>query len=271
MIETAFPLAAAAVATAASVRWNWWRPLAKGLPVLMYHKIGDPPAGSRLGKLWVGAEEFRWQMEWLKRRGYTTLLFSQMHDVLTGKAPSPEKPALVTFDDGYASNYEIAYPILRELGLKGNIFLVHDTLDHHNAWHDPASEPWVRMMRWEHVREMLDTGVMDFGSHTMGHPNLPKIPLEEVRWQLRESKKRLEERLDRPFHFFAYPYGAGAYVPEVRQAALEAGYLYDFSVRQGVSPWPWKAEMGPIPRLFIRGDRGRFDFHLSVTRGKAHF
>ncbi|MFA6092962.1 MAG: polysaccharide deacetylase family protein [Elusimicrobiota bacterium] len=266
-----FPWAAAAAAAAVSARWNWWRPLSKGLPVLMYHKIGDAPQGSKLAKLWVSGAMFRRQMEYLRRHGYTTLLFSQMHDILQGRAPSPEKPALVTFDDGYANNYELAFPILRDLGLKGNIFLVHDTLDHHNAWHDPGREPWLRMARWEHVREMIDSGVMDFGSHTMGHPNLASLPIEQVRWQLRESKKRLEEKLGRPFHFFAYPYGAGAFVPEVRKEALEAGYLYDFSIRQGTAPWPWNPELGPIKRLFIRGDDTRFDFHLQMTRGKSRF
>jgi len=254
-----------------SARWNWWRPKARGLAVLMYHKIGYYPEGSQLQNLWVTAEEFRWQMEYLNRYGYTTLLFRELAEIYEGKRPMPEKPALVTFDDGYANNYEIAFPILRETGTKGNIYLVYETIDHHNSWHDPESEPWVRMLTWKQVLEMQESGIVDFGSHTMRHRNLAQISLEEVRWELSESKKRLEEKLGRPIPAFAYPYGAGAYVPEVRKAALDAGYLFDFGIKQGYAPWPWKPESGPIKRLYIRGDDNRFDFHLQMTRGKSRF
>lgn len=271
MIEHALPLACAAAAAAVSARWNWWRPLKTGLPVLMYHKVGVPPPGSKLKKLTVSPEEFRWQMLWLKRHGYTTLLFREVHDILEGRRPSPEKPALVTFDDGYANNAEIAFPILKELGAKGNIFLVHDTIEGMNTWHDPATETRLKMMTWKQVDELKASGLVDFGSHTMTHINCEKTPLEKVRAEMAEAKAKLKEKLGFDPVFFAYPYGAGAYVREVREAAYLAGYRYDFSVRQGIAPWPWKIEMGPIPRLFIRGDDSRFDFHLNMTRGKARF
>ena len=273
MLETALPYLGAAAAIGASCRWNWWRPLVDGgIPTLMYHKIGEPPAGSKLGKLWVSAEEFKWQMQYLLRKGYTPMLFAELEAAEQGRAKLPEKPALVTFDDGYANNYEIAYPIMKALGVKSNIFLVYETIDQHNAWHDPASEPWIPMMTWKQVFEMRDSGLVEFGSHTMKHRNLPSIPLEDARWEIFESRRKLEEKLGRRMVGFAYPYGAGAYVPAVRQAAREAGYRYDFGVRQGISPWPWRPdEDGPIMRLFIRGDDNRFDFHLNMTRGKARF
>ncbi|MBI5244819.1 MAG: polysaccharide deacetylase family protein [Elusimicrobia bacterium] len=271
MTGLAWPLSCAAVAAAVCARWNWWRPLAQGLPVLMYHKVGEPPPGSKLKKLSVGAEEFRWQMDYLLRHGYTPLLFSEMHEILEGRSPAPAKPALVTFDDGYANNAEIAFPILREIGVKANIFLVHDTLGKHNVWHDPETEAWIRMMTLDQVRELQASGLIGFGSHTMTHRSLAQIPLEEARWEMCESKKRLEEKLGHEVMFFAYPYGAGACVPEVREAARAAGYRYDFAIRQGMAPWPWKPDLGPIPRLFIRRDDNRFDFHLNMTRGKARF
>lgn len=268
-LATAVPAACAAVAAAVSARWNWWRPTARGLPALMYHKIGDAPAGSRLKKLWVSARDFRWQMEYLVRHGFTPVLFSELAGAR--EKPLPEKPVLVTLDDGYANNYETAFPVLQELKVKANIFLVVETLGRHNAWHDPSAEPWLDMMDLAQAERMQESGLVEFGSHTMGHRNLAAIPLEEARWELRESKKRLEEMLRRPVSAFAYPYGSGAFVPEVRAAALEAEYLHDFSVRQGVAPWPWEPGLGPIPRLLIRGDDNRFDFHLNLTRGKSRF
>lgn len=271
MTSLAIPGLGAAVFAGVSARWNWWRPKVNGLAVLMYHKVGDYPAGSKLKSLWVTAEEFRWQMEYLKRHGYTPLLFSDLAEIQAGRLPAPEKPALVTFDDGYANNYEVAFPILRELGVKGNIFLVYETLDHHNAWHNPETEPWIPMLTWDHIFQMQKSGLMDFGSHTMRHRNLPSIPIDDARWEIFESRKRLQEKLGRTIVAFAYPYGAGAYVPDIRAAALEAGYSFDFGIRQGYSPWPWNPESGPLKRLFIRGDDNRFDFHLHMTRGKSRF
>ncbi|OGR91457.1 MAG: hypothetical protein A2V88_06625 [Elusimicrobia bacterium RBG_16_66_12] len=265
-------LAVLGAAAAASARWNWWRPVVSGgMPTLMYHKIGDAPPGSRLKKLWVAADDFRRQLDYLKEHGYTAVTPSDWRDAEKGLGPLPEKPVLITFDDGYMNNYEIAYPLLREAGMKGCVFLVYETLDKHNAWHDPASEPWLKMLTRAQVREMQDSGVIEFGSHTMRHRNLAAIPLDETRWELAESKKRLEDELGREMVAFAYPYGAGAYEPEVRAAVREAGYRFDFSIRQGISKLPWVPEDEAVRRLLIRGDDTLYDFHLNMTRGKARF
>lgn len=267
MLETL--AGAAAITAVVSARWNWWRPKVKGIPALMYHKVGDYPPGSKLAKLWVTAANFRRQMLYLKEHGYTGMLFSELRDAELGRRTMPDNPVLVTFDDGYANNYETAFPILKEIGMKGNIFLVYETMERHNAWHDPVSEPWLRMLTWEQVAEMERSGMVECGSHTMRHPNLAAAPLDQVRWELFESKKLLEAKLGHEMVGFAYPYGAGAFVPEVRKLAREAGYRYDFSVRQGISPWPWSPESGALKRLLIRGDDYMVDFHLNLTRGRA--
>jgi peptidoglycan/xylan/chitin deacetylase (PgdA/CDA1 family) len=263
--------AAAAGALGFSARWNWWRPAAKGMPVLMYHKIGDCPPGSRLRKLWVTAAAFRRQLRYLKDHDYSPITFSDWRDAEEGGKELPERPVLITFDDGYANNYESAFPLLKEFGMKGNVFLVYETIEKHNAWHDPASEPWLRMLTWAQVLEMQASGLVEFGSHTMKHRNLAAIPIEDARWELEESKRRLEDKLGREMLGFAYPYGAGAYRPEVRQEARRAGYRYDFGVKQGISPLPWTPEAGPLKRLLIRGDDNGLDFHLNMTRGKSRF
>lgn len=260
----------AAGAAAISARWNWWRPRKTGIPTLMYHKIGDYPEGSRLQKLWVTADDFRKQLAYLKRHGYTSMTFSELRDAELG-GTMPAKPVLITFDDGYANNYESAFPLLKESGMKGNIFLVYETMDRHNAWHDPATEPWLRMLTWAQIGEMQASGLVEFGSHTMKHRNLSEITLDDARWELEESKKRLEEKLGREMVGFAYPYGAGAYKPEVRRLARAAGYRYDFGIKQGISPLPWAPDSGPLKRLLIRGDDTLWDFHINMTRGRSRF
>ena len=261
-----------AVAAAASARWNWWRPsVSNGMPTLMYHKIGDYPPGSQLAKLWVTTADFRRQLSYLKENGYTSIDFRDWRDAEKGVKPLPEKPVLITFDDGYMNNYELAYPLLREFKMKGCIFLVYETMDKHNSWHDPATEPWLKMLTWTQIHEMQDSGVIEFGSHTMRHRNLTTLSLDEVRWELNESKRRLEEKLGREMVGFAYPYGSGAYSTEVRKAALDAGYRFDFSIKQGISRLPWNREKEAVKRLLIRGDDTMYDFHLNMTRGRARF
>ena len=127
------------------------------------------------------------------------------------------------------------------------------------------------MLTWQQIQEMQESGLVEFGSHTMRHRNLNEIPLDEVKWELTESKKRLEEKLGREMVGFAYPYGSGAYKPDVRRAALDAGYRFDFSVKQGISSLPWSRETEAVRRLLIRGDDNMLDFHLNLTRGKARF
>ncbi len=256
-------------AALASARWAWWRAASPGLPVLVYHKIGSPPPGSKLKDLWVSPEKFRSQISWLLSHGYTTVLFSDLLKAHKGEKPLPEKAVLITFDDGYENNFVHAYKILRELGAKGNIFVVYNTIGKANLWHNPATEPWVNMADLAMLKEMQESGVIEFGSHTMNHPNLDKLPLEDAAWELTESKKQLETALGREMSAFAYPYGAGAYSPAVRASVLKAGYIFDFSFKQGKTPWPWNRDSGPIDRLFIKRGDNNLDLLLHLTRGAS--
>jgi peptidoglycan/xylan/chitin deacetylase (PgdA/CDA1 family) len=102
-------------------------------------------------------------------------------------------------------------------------------------------------------------------------PQAKVMRMEEAFWELTESKKRLEDRLGREMLAFAYPYGSGAYRPEVRAVVREAGYRFDFSIKQGISTLPWDRENEAVRRLLVRGDDTMYDFHLNLTRGKARF
>lgn len=257
--------AAAAVAAAASARWNWWRPRIDGVPVLMYHRIGDPPEGSRLAKLWVRAADFRRHLEVLQQEGYETVFASRLAE----PESLPAKPAVVTFDDGTADNYEAAFPVMKDLGAKATVFLVADWMGRRNGWEDPALEPWQRTLTWEQVRVMQDSGLVEFGSHTMTHPDLRGLDDERLAWELSESKRRLEAALGRRVAAFAYPFGAGAYDPRVRAAARAAGYACDFGVKQGLAPRAWTPEAGPMKRLLVRRDDSLLDLRLNLSRGKA--
>lgn len=253
----------------ASLRWPFWKKNKEGLVVLCYHKIGTPPAGPFLRDLWVSPEKFRAQVKYLIDNGYKTLSFSDLLKIYEDKSELPKKSVLITFDDGYENNYKIAYPILKELGAKGNIFLVYNTIGKVNVWHKPQSEAWINMATLEQLKEMVAGGVIEFGGHTMNHPHLSQIEHEAAVSEINESKKAIENALGIKMCAFAYPYGDGAYNKDVRKAALDAGYTFDFSFKEGITPWPWKRDEEPLDRLFIKGDDTLFDLKIHITKGIA--
>ncbi|MBI4054970.1 MAG: polysaccharide deacetylase family protein [Elusimicrobia bacterium] len=251
-----------------SVRWNWWRRTRRGLPILMYHKIGHPPRGSRLRSLWVAPEIFARQLETLRRWGYEPIGFQDLKDFREGSKPLPEKPVLLTFDDGYRNIYTQAFPILKRLKMKATIFLVVRELGGENLWHDPAAESRIAMLSWQEVREMAEAGV-EFGSHTMTHPNLTGLDGEKLDWELKASRRAIVENTGKAPLAFAYPYGAGEDSLELRRKVQEAGYEFQCGIHSGIAPTLQTALGGPLPRLFIRGGDTRLDFYLNLTRGRA--
>lgn len=123
------------------------------LPILMYHDLC--PDTETPGRYAVTASRFREDMQWLRENGYTAMVAADLVAAQrSGKYP--EKPVLITFDDGYRSNYTIAYPILSEQGLKATVCVVGTFLD----------DPKDVYMTWEQAAVLQESGVIDIQSHT---------------------------------------------------------------------------------------------------------
>ena len=120
------------------------------VPVLMYHDV------SYLGYGYSKTPEiFEAQMRELKNAGFTTVFFSQIVDYVENGAPLPEKPIVITLDDGYATNYTYVYPILQKLGMKAEISLIGDAVKY---------AEWG--LSWDQIREMMASGLVSFQCHT---------------------------------------------------------------------------------------------------------
>ncbi len=264
-IETAVVVGGLA-ALGASARWNWWRPRADGVPILMYHKVGDPPPGSKLKKLWVSVPQFRRQMEYLIRHGYTPMTLREIGEKRRRQEPIPASAMVITFDDGYKNNYDTAFPILKEFGYKAVVYVVVNSLEKENFWHDPASETRIPMLSWKEAAEMQAYGI-EIGSHTMNHPRLANLPVEKAREELEMSKKTIGERLGLDPVSFAYPYGNGQDNATLQDMARDAGYETAVSVHSGLGDF----QNAPycLKRIFVRGDDFDVDFHLNMTRGRS--
>jgi peptidoglycan/xylan/chitin deacetylase (PgdA/CDA1 family)/glycosyltransferase involved in cell wall biosynthesis len=200
------------------------------IPVLMYHKVvSEPVHGSQHGT-WVTVERFARHLRSLRRRGMTTITLRDCAAAVRGEKQLPPRPVILTFDDGYLDNYTNAFPLLKQFGMTGVIFLVADAALASNAWDAPAGEPWAPLMTRDQVLEMAEYGI-EFGSHTLTHPRLPDLSCEELREELCESKRTLESWLGRPVPSLAYPYGA---VDErVKLAARQAGYEFGVATNSG--------------------------------------
>lgn len=193
------------------------------VPVLGYHWIH-----SKTGLPWDQApDEFREHMSELQRLGYTTLTLGELCDHLDGKRELPERPVVITFDDGAQGVYDYAFPILRERGMRAELFVVADAIGsdaaHRVSW-NVSDTIAIPMLVWPEVREMAAAGTIHVGSHSVTHAALQTIPLAEARREIVDSKQLIEQELGLAVPFFAYPkYGTSrAVMDEVRKAGYRA-------------------------------------------------
>lgn len=170
------------------------------LYVLMYHSVA--PDGTDCGEWTVTQSTFRTHMNWLTEHGYNSVLPSQ----LVSGEKLPDKPVLITFDDGYADNYTLALPVLRETGHRAVISIVTGYTD---------ADPFF--MTWEMCREMEASGLVELGCHTHalhGYPGLGRLEgesresfEERVFSDLEHSIALMEENLGQKPLVIAYPHG----------------------------------------------------------------
>lgn len=157
----------------------------------MYHMIGDIPGNAAVMK----AENLKWQMQYLHDHGYHPITMEELCDYVTKGAALPEKPVCLTFDDGYADNYHIVYPLMKQYGYPWTLFVITGQVGQPNR------------VTWEQINEMADSRAVTIASHTVTHPKLHNLPLEEAKAEILGAQKALKEHagIDNPW--IAYPYG----------------------------------------------------------------
>lgn len=178
---------------------------AKGeVPILAYHQVSnDDDIYS------VKPEQFRQQMKFLAEHGYTPVSLHEVIEAQAGKGSLPDKPIVITFDDGYADNFTTALPIMEEYGMRATVFVIA------NAVGTPD------YLTWEQIAAMTARHT-EIGSHTYSHVDLSTLPPEKQREELTLSKTTLEAKLGRPIEFLAYPYGQ--FNAATQQLLAETGY-----------------------------------------------
>lgn len=221
--------------------------------VLMYHDIKAEP----LNTFDVTRDDFSAQLDWLREKGYRTL---SLEDFVSGvkKQSFPEKSVLITFDDGYEGIYLYAAPELRKRNMHATFFIITETID-------KALEgyPYITMKQ---LTELAEEPLFSIGSHTMRHPFLTKLSLQEQIEELTRSKTNLETLTGRPVLALAYPYGD--YDASVIAALKESGYQAGFAVNdRGMANEPARYS---IPRIYMGMELGRNNQKLFKKYVKAY-
>lgn len=184
--------------------------------VLNYHKIDNMDIS-----LSVRPDDFDKQMKYLKDNGFNCITPHDLYEAFEEGAELPEKPFIITFDDGYDDNYKNAYPILKKYGFKGTIFVITSFLDRGQQGY----------ITWGQAAEMEASGVMNIESHTVTHGSMTELSDAEIRHELVDSKKDIEQRLGKKVEFVAYP--TGTYNLHIASLVREAGYLGAFTIKYG--------------------------------------
>jgi peptidoglycan/xylan/chitin deacetylase (PgdA/CDA1 family) len=211
----------------------------------------------------VSPKRFKKQMKYLKRTGYTPISLDALHKYLVNKTDKlPQKPILITFDDGYMDNYENALPILKEYNFPATVFVVSDLIGGSNQWDMIKGHPERSLMGWREIEEMQRYGIA-IGSHTLNHPSLSLLNQRDARKEIEESKKVLEDKLGVQINHFAYPYGDRNSV--VMEMVKQVGYKTACSTRSGFNTGD--TGLFDLRRIEVYGTDALWQFALKLKHG----
>ena len=173
------------------------------IPILLYHNFvttvpdSDPDNFNYINT----PQSFEENIKTFLENGYTIISMKELALAENGKMELPSKPIVITFDDGYYSNYEYIYPILKQYNVKASIFIVTDKIG--------QEIDGIKYLDWEECLEMQNSGIVEIGSHSKKHVFYDKRSVRELRDDVKESYKEIEKNLGKQdLKIFAYPYGA---------------------------------------------------------------
>lgn len=223
-----------------------WEPTPDGAPrsvrapILMYHYLSIPPPNADIYRrdLSVAPALFRQHLERIEADGYTTVSLYELIAHLAYGAPLPERPVILTFDDGYRDNYENAFPLLVEQAMTATFFVVTDFID----------EGRPEYLTWDMAREMHAAG-MSIESHGRNHVSLRGKDADYLVWQALGSLETIEFELGVRPRFISYP--AGEYDRQTLEIFRSANFWAGVTTIQGATHE--SEQLFELRRVRIRG------------------
>lgn len=189
---------------------------ADGVPILAYHRVNDTDDNPET----LTVTDFDAQMKYLVDSGYKVISPDDLLDAWENGKPLPEKPVVITFDDGHADIYKNVFPILQKYNMRATVFVVTD----HMGTTD--------YLTWDQARALQNGGFVDIESHTMTYKNLATLRGDKLWNEIYGSKQAIEWALKKPANFIAYP--EGKYTVEAEETSKEvhfrAGFIEDYGL-----------------------------------------
>jgi peptidoglycan/xylan/chitin deacetylase (PgdA/CDA1 family) len=218
------------------------------VPVLLYHAFSESDESSRFV---LTRRVFARQMRLLSSLRFTVLSYDEFARSIREGRRLPPRTAVLTIDDGYADNGEIAAAILERHGFGATIFPVSGRLGAVNDWSEVAPLRGRRLLSLQQLAPLRERGI-EFGAHTRTHSCLPDLPDEAVAEEVEASRRELEQALGTPIYTFAYPYGR---LDDRAMAAVQrAGFLSACTTE---------------PRLACLGDHPLLIPRIEIKRGDS--
>jgi peptidoglycan/xylan/chitin deacetylase (PgdA/CDA1 family) len=183
-----------------------WKPYTGPVPILEYHVLGRPQTEVPYPDLYVPRASFRKQMDWLDQQGYEAVTLEQVEEAWYQGGALPEKPMVISFDDGYRPQYTFALPTLSQHGWPGVLNLKAKGSDLYES----------------NVEAMLAAG-WELAAHTINHSDLTTLEGEALEEEIAGSRKLLQDEYGVPVKNFCYP--SGRFDSTVIAAVEAAGYV----------------------------------------------
>jgi peptidoglycan/xylan/chitin deacetylase (PgdA/CDA1 family) len=232
------------------------------LPVLMYHNIIDEGKPDFLNITVSRLEE---QFRIIKSRGFKTIGFTELQNYLLGKSLLPAKALMISFDDGYASNFRLLYPLLRRYDIKANIFLVAQFVNRTDLLEK------LDYLTVAQIAEM-DSRYAQFAYHSFDHKNYNNLSPAEIEEDVKKMIALFGDLRIPISPFFAYPFGAFPKNDAVKMKLVENifeshGILGAFRIGNRINKIPF-ARRFAIERIDVRGEDPLWKFKLMLGMGR---
>jgi peptidoglycan/xylan/chitin deacetylase (PgdA/CDA1 family) len=232
------------------------------IPILMYHRFINDKSKKGKSRIYVDIKKFEQQLKMLKANNYETITFADLlDDNLISKLEQGYKFVIITVDDGYLDNYELLFPLLKKYNFKAVIYVV--TGVNYNKWDvDKLQEPKIPLMNTEQIKEMVASGLVEIGGHTMNHPDLTKLTKEQQYQEINENKLQLEDIIKQDIISFAYPYGF--FNKDSKEIVKNLGYK--FAVMTENAPKLLQQDLYQIKRIPVFPWDNTFVLRLKVSK-----